>query len=52
VKVCCVALLSSPPPMSSSVRCIAYNFDGSNVDESKLRYEDGGIIPNVKEYFM
>jgi hypothetical protein len=57
VKVCCVALLSYPPPMPSSVRCIAYNFDGSNVkegrkDKSKLRYEDGGIIPNVEDYFM
>jgi hypothetical protein len=43
--------------MPSTVRCIAYNFDGSNVEEgekdhSKLRYEDGRIIPNVKEYFM
>jgi hypothetical protein len=55
VRVCCVALLSSPPPMPSSVRCIAYDFDGSNVDDedySKLRYEDGGIIPNVEEYFL
>jgi hypothetical protein len=42
VRVCCVALLSSPPPMPLSVRCIGYNFDGSNVkegrkDKSKLR---------------
>jgi hypothetical protein len=41
------------------VKCIAWNFDGSNVvslkdedeDLKKLRFENGDIIPNVESYF-
>jgi hypothetical protein len=41
------------------VKCIAWNFDGSNIveddDENKylnqLRFENGDIIPNVESYF-
>jgi hypothetical protein len=41
------------------VKCIAYNFDGSNIlenynnneDLNKLRFENGDIIPNVRSYF-
>jgi hypothetical protein len=41
------------------VKCIAWNFDGSNVeifggkDENlnRLRFENGDIIPNVESYF-
>jgi hypothetical protein len=35
------------------VKCIAYNFDGSNVhykDFSGLKYENGEEIPNVNDY--
>jgi hypothetical protein len=42
------------PPLLPNIRCIGYNFDGSNVDKydmSKLRYEDGGEIPNIEDYF-
>jgi hypothetical protein len=42
-----------------NVKCIAWNFDGSNFvgrwdgDEAlgKLRFENGDTIPNVKSYF-
>jgi hypothetical protein len=41
------------------VKCIARNFDGSNVvedddgneDLNQLRFENGDIIPNVESYF-
>jgi hypothetical protein len=41
------------------VKCIAWNFDGSNfvgkwdMDENlkKLRFENGDAIPNVESYF-
>jgi hypothetical protein len=42
------------------VKCIAWNFDGSNVvevfggkkeDLNRLRFENGDIIPNVESYF-
>jgi hypothetical protein len=42
------------------VRCIAWNFDGSNIvemcggrkeDLNRLRFENGDIIPNVESYF-
>jgi hypothetical protein len=48
-----ISLLSSPPSSLSDIKCIAYNFDGSNVDRkdfSKLKYENGEEIPNVKDY--
>jgi hypothetical protein len=39
------------------VKCISYNFDGSNTgdeyeDLERLRFENGDIIPNVKSYFF
>jgi hypothetical protein len=38
------------------VKCIAYNFDGSNVgnndeDLRKLKFENGDIIPDIESYF-
>jgi hypothetical protein len=41
------------------VKCIAWNFDGSNIvecdgkkeDLNELRFENGDIIPNVESYF-
>jgi hypothetical protein len=41
------------------MKCIAWNFDGSNVvrdddkneDLNRLRFENGDIIPNVESYF-
>jgi hypothetical protein len=38
------------------VKCIAWNFDGSNFvsknkDLNKLKFENGDIIPNVESYF-
>jgi hypothetical protein len=47
-----ISLLSLPPPFPNT-RCIAFNFDGSNVDYYKrnmLRYEDGEEIPNINDY--
>jgi hypothetical protein len=42
------------------VKCIAWNFDGSNCvdyydendDLKKLKFENGDIIPNVENYFF
>jgi hypothetical protein len=39
------------------VKCIAWNFDGSNVaywdyELNKLRFENRQIIPNVEIYFV
>jgi hypothetical protein len=42
------------------VKCIAWNFDGSNFvsrgdkkeDLEKLRFENGNVIPNVESYFV
>jgi hypothetical protein len=48
------ASLPSLPPLLPNTRCIAYNFDGSNVNDEDfiiLRYEDGGEILNIKDYF-
>jgi hypothetical protein len=47
-----MSLLLLPPPLPNT-RCIAYNFDGYNVDLkdfSVLRYEDGKEIPNINDY--
>jgi hypothetical protein len=49
----------SSPPVIPNVKCIAWNFDGSNFvsDENKkenlnlLKFENGDIIPDVKSYF-
>jgi hypothetical protein len=50
--------LSSLPSIPN-VKCIAWNFDGSNFvnkdenkDLKKLRFENGDIIPNVESYFI
>jgi hypothetical protein len=42
------------------VKCVAYNFDGSNFidrdDEDEglenLKFENGDVIPNVNDYFI
>jgi hypothetical protein len=39
------------------VRCIAWNFDGSNFvegweDLEKLRFENGDVIPDPENYFV
>jgi hypothetical protein len=42
------------------VKCIAWNFDGSNFvsredkkrDLKRLRFENGDIIPDVESYFV
>jgi hypothetical protein len=47
------------PPLIPKVKCIAWNFDGSNFvrkwdkveDLKKLRFENGDTIPNVESYF-
>jgi hypothetical protein len=58
VTVVSISHLSSPP-LLPNVKCIAWNFDGSNIvehddkdeDLKKLRFENGDIIPNVESYF-
>jgi hypothetical protein len=56
VTVISISHLSSPP-LIPNVKCIAWNFDGSNFvsdeDEAlkKLRFENGDTIPDVKSYF-
>jgi hypothetical protein len=58
VTVISISHLSSPP-LIPNVKCIAWNFDGSNfVSEEdkddtlkKLRFENGDTIPNVESYF-
>jgi hypothetical protein len=50
----------SSPPLIPNVKCIAWNFDGSNLvgrdgkmeDLKKLRFENGDIIPDVERYFI
>jgi hypothetical protein len=59
VTVISISRLSSPPLMPN-VKCIAWDFDGSNIvgdndkndDLKKLRFENGDIIPNVENYFI
>jgi hypothetical protein len=58
VTVVSISHLSSPP-LIPNVKCIAWNFDGSNFvklsdkddDLKKLRFENGDTIPNVESYF-
>jgi hypothetical protein len=48
------------PPSIPNVKCIAWNFDGSNFVSYKdrkedlkwLRFENGDIIPDVESYFV
>jgi hypothetical protein len=59
ITVISVSNLSSPPSVPN-VKCIAWNFDGSNFlseeDEKEdlklLRFENGDIIPDVESYFV
>jgi hypothetical protein len=49
----------SSPPLVLNVKCIAWNFDGSNFvtnedekeDLKRLRFENGDIITDVESYF-
>jgi hypothetical protein len=58
ITIISISHLSSPPAIPN-VRCIAWNFDGSNIvrdgdkkeDLNQLRFEIGDIIPNVESYF-
>jgi hypothetical protein len=59
VTVISISHLSSLP-LISNVKCIAWNFDGSNFvsrgvekeDLKRLRFENGDIIPDVENYFI
>jgi hypothetical protein len=51
ITVITISHLSSPP-IVPNVKCIAWNFDGSNIwNSEKLKFENGDIIPNVESYF-
>jgi hypothetical protein len=58
VTVISISHLSSAP-LIPNVKCIAWNFDGSNIvsvedkkeDLRRLRFENGDNIPNVESYF-
>jgi hypothetical protein len=59
VTVVNISHLSSLPSIPN-VKCIAWNFDGSNFvsDEDKekklkrLRFENGDVIPDMESYFV
>jgi hypothetical protein len=61
ITIISISHLSSPPAISN-VKCIAWNFDGSNIDIvmhsdkkedlNHLRFENGDIIPDVESYFF
>jgi hypothetical protein len=59
VTVISISHLSSFPSVSN-VKCIAYNFDGSNFvsrfdennDLKRLTFKNGDIIPEVGSYFV
>jgi hypothetical protein len=59
VTVISISHLSSPP-LIPNVKCIAWDFDGSNFVRSKdkdkklkrLRFENRRKIPNVESYFV
>jgi hypothetical protein len=58
VTVISISHLSSLPSIPN-VKCIAWNFDGSNFvsdewkkeDLKSLRFENGDVIPDVESYF-
>jgi hypothetical protein len=53
ITIISISHLSSPPAIPN-VKCIAWNFDGSNIyyKSEDLRFENGDIIPDVKSYFF
>jgi hypothetical protein len=56
VTVISISHLSSFPSIPT-VKCIAWNFDGSNFvskkeDLKRLRFENGNVIPDVESYFI
>jgi hypothetical protein len=59
VTVISISHLSSPS-LIPNVKCIAWNFNGSNFvgmwdeddDLKRLRFENGDTIPNVERYFV
>jgi hypothetical protein len=64
VTVISISHLSSPP-LIPNVKCIAWNFDGSNFvgstdwvfsinkeDLKRLIFENGDAIPDVESYFV
>jgi hypothetical protein len=58
VTVISISHLSSLPSVSN-LKCIAWNFNGSNFvsdedeadDLKRLRFENGDVIPDVESYF-
>jgi hypothetical protein len=60
VIVTVISISHLSPPLIPNVKCIAWNFDGSNYvrwDDKKknwknLKFENGSIIPNVEGYFV
>jgi hypothetical protein len=59
ITIISISHLSSPPAILN-VKCIAWNFDRSNVvrdgdkdeDLNRLRFENGDTITDVKSYFL
>jgi hypothetical protein len=59
ITIISISHLSSPPAILNG-KCIAWNFDGSNIvkhddkdeDLNRLRFENGDIIPNVESCFI
>jgi hypothetical protein len=59
VTVISISHFSSLPSVPN-VKCIAWNFDGSNFvshenkkeDLKRLRFENGDVIPDVESYFI
>jgi hypothetical protein len=59
VTIISISHLSFPPSIPN-VKCIAWNFDGSNFvsnedkkeDLKTLRFENGDVIPDVESYFI
>jgi hypothetical protein len=59
VTVISISHLSSPP-LIPTVKCIAWNIDGSNFvsmgdkkeDLKRLRFENGDVISDLESYFI